>query len=247
MTFLNRLWNTIQGKRDALLDRMEDPEEQLSVFVNELNEQVQSLHRSVAGAIADEKRLKMQIEEHLAKASEWENRAVLALQEGREELAREAVIRKEECEAQALAIQKGWEGQKEATEKLKASLQAAKQRVSDAKTKYTLLLAQYKSVATKKKIQESLSVRTGDSPMLLMDRLSDKIRTIEAETEANMELAGENTDDDLEGKFVQLEKQQKGDQALDLLKAKMAERKQLGSGPPQGNRIDELKAKLDNA
>ena len=90
MSFLKRLWYTLQGKTDALLDRMENPEEQLSVFVNELNEQAQSLQRSVASAIADEKRLKMQIEDHLTKASEWEARAVLALEEGNEPLARTA-------------------------------------------------------------------------------------------------------------------------------------------------------------
>jgi len=244
MSLLKRFWYTLQGKTNALLDQMEDPEEQLSVFVNELNEQVQGLHRSVASAIADEKRLKMQIEDHLAKAAEWESRAVLALQDGNEPLAREALLKKDECEAQSLALQKGWEAQKAATEKLKASLQAAKQRVSEAKTKYTLLLAQYKSATTKKKIQETLTLGTDDSPMKLMDRLSDKIRTIEAESEANLELSGDTTGTDLDAKFVELERKKKGDQALESLKAKLGERKQLGAASTT-SRLDELKAKLD--
>lgn len=247
MNFFKRLWYILQGKTNEVLDRMEDPEQQLSVFVNELNEQVQSLHRSVASALADEKRLQMQIEDYLAKGNEWEARATLALQEGHEDLAREALVKKEECETQSLALQKGWDTQKAATEKLKASLQAAKLRVSEAKTKYTLLLAQYKSAATKKKLHESLSTVSDDSPMQLMERLSDKIRTIEAETEANLELGDGSVGSDLEAKFIELERRRKGDQALDLLKAKIAAGAPLGLAAAGSSRVDELKAKLAKA
>ena len=245
MRFFQRLSNVLHGKSNSLLDRLEIPEEQLSVFVNELNEQVQSLHRSVAGAIADEKRLKMQIEDHLGKASDWEARAILALREGQDDLAREALLKKDECETRSLALQRGWEAQREATEKLKASLQAARLRVAEAKTKYTLLLAQYKSAATKKKLHESLSAASDDSPMQLMERLSEKIRAIEAETEADLELGGANIGADLEATFVELERKKKGHQALEQLKAELADRQRLSPTVGAGNRIDELKAKLD--
>jgi len=245
MNQLQRLWHAFRGKTGAMLDDLEDPDEQLAVFVSELEEHLQDLHRSVASAVADEKRLKMQIEEHLARASDWESRAVLALQEGDETLAREALLKKEECEAGSIALQKTWEAQKDATDKLKASLHAQKLKVSEAKTKYTLLLAQYKSASTKKKIQESLSVSRSDSPMVMIERLSDKIRKIEAETEVNVELGGDGVGEDLELKFIALERRKKGDEALALLKARLAERKQL-PGPSVGiERIEELKAKLE--
>jgi phage shock protein A len=246
MNQLTRFWYALRGKTAALLDELEDPEAQLSVFVGELNEQVQSLHRSVASAIADEKRLKMQIEDLLSKGAEWESRAVLALQQGNEPLAREALLRKDDCEAQSLALQKGWEAQKSATETLKASLHSTRTRVSEAKTKYNLLLAQYRSAAAKKKISESMSVTTDDSPMLLMDRLADRIRQIEAETEVNVEMSGVAATD-LETKFVELERAQKGEAALQLLKSKLTEQRRLVDYAGGGNRIEELKAKLDKA
>jgi phage shock protein A len=243
MNQLTRFWHALRGKTAALLDDLEDPETQLAV-VDELNEQVQSLHRAVASAIADEKRLKMQIEDLLSKAGEWESRAVLALQHGNETLAREALLKKDECEAQSLALQKGWEAQKNATETLKASLHSTQTRVAEAKTKYNLLLAQYRSATAKKKVSESMSVKTDDSPMMLMDRLSDRIRQIEAETEVNLELSGVAATD-LETKFVELERAEKGEAALQLLKARLTEQRRLADQSGSASRIEELKAKLD--
>ena len=100
-SFPQRLWNIVRGKSNALLDRLEDPEEQLSVFVSELNAQVQDLQRSVAGAIADEKRLHKQIEGLRTKSAEWESRAIVALEDGNESLARAALVKQEECDGEA--------------------------------------------------------------------------------------------------------------------------------------------------
>src|SRR5262245_25465533 len=241
MNPLVRLWNALRdgmggsGNSDA----------QLAAFVSELNREVEGLHRAVAGAIADEKRLKMQIEDHLARAGEWESRAMLALQENREDLAREALLRKEECEAQSLALQQSWDTQREATEKLKASLQTARLRVSDAKTKYTLLLAQYHSAATKRKLQQTLSASNQGSPMQLMERLSERIRLIEAQTEADLALGGADPTSDLDAAFVALERRAKGDEALRALKERLGERKLLPDQTSSTARIEELKAKLD--
>jgi len=243
MNQLRRFWYALRGKTAALLDDLEDPEQQLSVFVGELDEQLQGLHRAVAGAIADEKRLKAQIEDRLARAADWESRAVLALQQSDESLAREALLKKEQCEAESLALQGSWETQKSATEQLKASLQAQKLRVAEAKTKYTLLLAQYRSATARKRIQESLSGSGEDSPMALVERLSDKIRRIEAEAEVSLEV-GDGTGDDLEAKFLALERRKKGDDALQVLKSRLEERR-LTQPHPRLERIEELKAKLD--
>lgn len=222
MGVFSRIRYVVKGKAEAVLDRMEKPEEQLAVFVNELNDQMANLQKAVARAMADEKRLKMEIEDHLAQAAEWESRAVLALESGNADLAKEALVKKEEREARAHSLQKPWKDQQAATEKLKANLQGTKERIDEAKRKYTLMVAQYKTVETAKKVNESLSAGTSNSAMAMMDRLGDKIRTMEAETEAAAELSGASTDVDLEAKFAALERGKRGDQALEALKAKLA-------------------------
>ena len=246
MNPFGRFWNILRGKTDALLDQIENPDEQLSLFVRELEREIEKLHGAVSSAIADEKRLKMEIEDNLSRASEWESRATLALQDGKDDLAREALLKKDECEARALALQQGWEKQKAATEKLKTSLQAARVRVAEAKSKYTVLLAQYRSAKTNRKLQQTLSTTGQGSAMEFVERLNDKIRTIEAQTEADQEVDGGPVTD-LDAKFMELERRAKGDEALERLKQQVGNRKPAADRPGVDEKLEALKAKLDRS
>ncbi len=217
-----RLLNVVKGKSHAVLDKMEKPEEQLVVFLEDLNNSVMKLQKGVTAAVADEKKLKLQLDQTIKTTNEWEQKAILALQNGDEDLAREALLRKETAETQAKTLHKDWIAQKEAAGKLKNNLKQAKNRVDEAKRNYTLLSAKYQSAKTNKEMTDTFSSLNEESPLHLMDELNDKILQLEAETDANMELMGDEIDGDLEEKFTQLENAHRGDKALAELKAKLA-------------------------
>ncbi len=246
MSQWTRFVNLLRGKTEAFLDSAENPETQLSRFAGELNREVEGLHRAVAAAIADEKRLRMEIEDHLVRATEWENRAVLALKDGDEALARQALIEKEQCEARSLAMQKAWESQQAATDKLKGALQTARARVNEAKSKYTLLVAQYRSAATTRKMQQTLSSAPDSAPVQMMERLADRIRLLEAQTEADAELNG-GANVDLEGRFAELERRTKADEALAQLRERIGDRRALPDHGSSVRRLEDLKAKLERS
>ena len=227
LSVVRRLWYLLRGKSQAILSKLEKPEEQLSVFIEELNDSVVKLQKSVAATVADEKKLKLQLEKMVESMNNWEQKAMLALKGGDEALAREALMRKEDTEKQAKTLHTSWRAQKEAAERLKSNLGQAKSHVEEAKRQYTLLLARYRAAQTQQKLTETLAPVSDESPMQFIEDLNDKILKIEAETEANMELIGEGVGSDLEQKFVQLEANQRGDQALLELKAKLESQKQI--------------------
>jgi phage shock protein A len=239
--FFSRLLNIFRGKTNTVLEKFENPEEQLTVFVEDLNKHMASQQKSVAAAIADEKRLKLQMEELSDKANQWERKAVLALEAGDEGLAKEALLQKEECDQHKSVTMKSWQTQKEATEKLKSSLVLSKEKVEDAKRKYNLLVARYKSAKANQQITQTLSAKADNSPLELMDKLNDRILKIESETEANIELIGDSSSSDIEAKFIQLEKRSRGDQALLQLKEKLANK---DSGSLLEDKVSSLKSKL---
>ncbi len=244
MGIFRRIVNFLRGKTNAALDRLEKPEEQLSVFVEELNESVLKLHKAVAGAVADEKKLRLQLDEGVRVAEEWERKAVMALESGDEPLAKEALLKQEDCNTRTQQLNQAWETQKKATTQLKESLSTAKHKVEDAKRQYTLLLARYRTVETKQKITQTLSSGFDHSPLQYIDKLNDKILKLEAETEANMELIGGVDPVDTENRFIALERQARGSKALDDLKAKVASRKQISGEKSSPESIQELKRKL---
>ena len=130
---LQRFADFLRGRANRVLDEIEDPREQLGLFVNDLNTRLADLRGAVARAMRDEKRLRVEIRDHLSKAADWERRAVLALEDGDETLARQALVKKEDCDERALALQKDWEAHQDVAGKLKDTLQAAKRQVEEAR------------------------------------------------------------------------------------------------------------------
>jgi hypothetical protein len=66
-----------------------------------------------------ERKLKAQTEDEIKQAKEWENRAMLAVKEGRDDLAKQALIRQQEHAERAVVFQQTWQTQAAETEKLK--------------------------------------------------------------------------------------------------------------------------------
>lgn len=222
MGLLKRVKRIVEFKASAAMGELESPDQLLDGAITELNGEVERLRRAVAGVIADEKRLKMEIDELRGKGREWESRAALALKDGREDLAREALLQKHDCDSRALSLQGKWDEQKKSAEQLKTALQRAHERVVETKRKYTVLAARHASAQTNKAVAEKLSGRGGDSSAELMERLSERIRQTEAETDAYLELGGDSMAADLDAQFADLERQRDADSALAKLKAQLA-------------------------
>src|SRR5207245_891797 len=91
-------------------------------------ERVAALEAQVAAAIADEKRLSAPVETEKKSAEDWERRAVLAVQEGRDDLAKQALLRHNEHAQGAVQLHETWVKHREETEKLKLSLRQLNDR-----------------------------------------------------------------------------------------------------------------------
>jgi len=237
---VRRLFRFIRGKGHAVLDKFEKPEEQLVVFVEELTDSMIKMQKSVAAAVADEKKLMLQLEKQLGLANDWEGKALMALKEGNENLAKQALVRKEDAENHAKILKQNWQTQVDACDQLKGNLRHAKDRLDEAKRQYTLLLARYRSAKTKQKMSETLSPVGDESPMRYIEDLNDKILKIEAETEAHLGLLRDESGDDLEQQFARLENANRGEKALLEFKSRLESQKQIG----ERDDVEDLKANL---
>src|SRR5207237_3423372 len=95
MGIFSRLAQLIKSNINDLISKSEDPEKMLNQVVLDMNNQLVEAKKQVAASIADEKRLAKQAEQELANSAEWERRAMMALRAGNEDLAKEALNRKE--------------------------------------------------------------------------------------------------------------------------------------------------------
>jgi phage shock protein A len=240
MGIFSRLGTLIKSNINDLITKAEDPEKMLSQVLLEMQQQLVEAKKAVAIAIADEKKLQKQYTSETDKAKEWERKAMVAVRAGDDNLARQALARKQEHETISAQFQQQWIAQKQAVEKLKDALRLLNNKIEEAKRKKNILIARKKRAEAQQQIANTMQGLGDTSAFDTFDRMADRIQLMEAEAEAGAELAGELSGDTLESKFLQLE--QGGgaseDDALAELKAKMGmleapksdSAKQLGAG-----------------
>jgi phage shock protein A len=221
MGIFSRLAQLIKSNLNDLISRSEDPEKMLNQVVLDMNNQLVEAKKQVAASIADEKRLAKQFEQEAANAAEWERRAMMALRAGNEELAKEALARKREHDELQNTFKEQWTKQKKAVDQLKQALRLLNDKIEEAKRKKNVLIARKKRAEAQKAIQETMSGLKDQSAFETFDRMSQKIDQIEAEAEAQADLAEEYTGDVLASQFHNLERKASADDDLVALKRKM--------------------------
>jgi phage shock protein A len=220
MGILERVATVIKSNLNALINKAEDPEKMLDQILMQMREQLAEAKREVAVTIADEKRLGAQLEAELEQVREWEQRAMLAVQKGDDELAREALRRKADHEQIAIGYKKQWDAQKASAENLKNALRALSQKIEEAARKKNLLIARQKRAEAQKHIHEVMTGLTDSSAFETFDRMEAKVDQLEAQAGAAVEISQELSGDTLEQRFRALEGSGDVDQELNALKAR---------------------------
>jgi phage shock protein A len=222
MGFFSRLGSLIKSNLNDLISKAEDPEKMLNQVLVDMKTQLVEAKKQVAVAIGDEKRLKKQWDEQVAQSKDWERKAMLAVQAGDDELAKEALTRQKEHDELALQFEQQWVSQKDAVDKLKVQLRVLNNKIEEAKRKRNILIARQKRAEAQKAIQNTMAGLSDTSAFDTFDRMAQKIDQLEAETEAHTELVGELEGDSLTQRFKALEaKKTPSDMALAELKQKM--------------------------
>ena len=135
MSIFSKISTLFRSNINDLIARAENPEKMLNQIILDMRDQLSGAKREVAAAIADERKLRAEVADEAEQARDWEKRAMLAVQEGRDDLAKQALLRQQEHGDRAAALKQTWESQASETEKLKASLKQMNDRIEEAKRK----------------------------------------------------------------------------------------------------------------
>jgi phage shock protein A len=222
MSIFSRLKTLISSNVNDMISKAEKPEKMLNQLLIEMNDQLIESKKAVALAIADEKKLERERDNQRAQAQEWERKAMLAVQAGKDDLAKEALLRKQEYDNAVAEYQKQWEAQKGSVDKLKESLRELQNKIEEAQRKKNLLIARAKRAEAQQKIQNTISSVSGNRTAFdAFDRMAAKVDQMEAQAEASRELADLSDNASLEKKFKELEK---SDSSADLMLLELKEK-----------------------
>ena len=236
MGIFQKLSTLIKSNINDLIAKAENPEKMLNQIILDMRDQLAKAKRDVAGAIADERKLGAQLDAEVKQARAWQKRAELAVREGRDDLAMQALSRQQEHTQRAGALEQTWRAQKEETEKLKASLRTLNDKIEEAKRKRNLLIAKQKRAQAQKRIHATMSGLSDQSAFDAFNRMAAKIEEEERRSLAQAEVSEALSGDSLEDEFLRLESGGEGAALDDRLLALKAQMGLLPGGAPEAPR-----------
>lgn len=209
MNFFKRLFKIGEAEANSAIDKMEDPikmtEQGIRDMKIDLDKSVEALAQVKAMAI----RSKNDTEEHVAKAKDYEQKAMLILKKAQngdletseaDRLAKEALIKKEEALKHVTRGKEETEKFDTSVSQLEKNVQEIKQNISKWENELKTLKARVKVSTATKNVNKQMAEIDSSSTISMLERMKDKVSQDEAVAEAYGELANasKSIDDELE-------------------------------------------------
>jgi phage shock protein A len=216
MKFFKRVRRVINANLHAKLDKMEDPEKMIRLMLAEMEETLIEAKSSTAEKMANRTLILAEIKEAKALKGRWERRSELAVDKGKDDLAREAILEKGRINRRLENLNeelKQLDFIITSMEEAIAKLESKRQEVRD---KQRILIQRAHHAQEKKKMVEALRAIDSSLGYRRFSELEEKIERLEAEAE----MAEFSPAASKEKEFAQLESDSEVEAELAKLKAK---------------------------
>ncbi len=215
MGIMDRLSRLLRANINDALDRAEDPEKMLDQILRDMQGNIQTAREQVANMIAQEKELEADLREAEKLSGEWQEKARRAVAAGKDDLAREALRRKQDNVANAEVYGQQVEVQTRTVEKLKTQLRQLEAKYSSTLSQRDSLIARQRRARATQKVTETMSTFSPMDPTQDLDRMERQIRSNEAKALAMTEMA----DDSFDAQFRELDYDDDVERELEALKS----------------------------
>lgn len=221
MGIFSRFSDIVNSNINALLDKAEDPEKMVRLIIQEMEDTLVEVRSSSAKTIAEKKELQRVVNRLQEEVADWQAKAELALSKEREDLARSALIERQKAADQASTVAADIGNLDEHISKLQDEVAQLQEKLADAKARQKSMLMRQQTVASRLEVKKTLDSNRINDAMYKFERYEQKIDTLEAQVEAYD--LGKKT---LKDEFAELAAQDKIDNELAALKAKVNQKSQ---------------------
>jgi phage shock protein A len=216
MAVLERVATLVRANLNDLIDRAEDPEKMIKQVILDMENQLVQVKTQVAIAMADHHLLQKKQTEHEDKAAEWMRKAELAVDKGKDDLARAALERYQNIAKLAENFAKQVADQKAQVDTLRSALDQLDEKLTEARGKSDVMLAQHRRARALERANDAQLAIAAKGPVADFERLKSRVQRSEAVSQAKSELVA----DDVERRFEAIQKDDEVGRLLDGLKAR---------------------------
>ena len=206
MSIFTRFKDIVNSNINSLLDKAEDPEKMLRLMIGEMEDTVIDLKTTTAARMAEAIRSEKKVDEAKATVDRWQARAELAIEKGKDDLAREALIEKKHA-------QEAYERALENISSLKKSVEEGKEEIRTLEDK---IKAAKDKLATLQREQARAQERR-DSSVNLNARFEEMENRINRMNAYN-DLSKKSEEKSAEEKFSEMEKNDEIEAEIERIK-----------------------------
>ncbi|WP_297960537.1 PspA/IM30 family protein [uncultured Ruminococcus sp.] len=225
MGVFQRLSDLLKSNVNDLIDRAEDPEKMVKQIIIDMQTELTKATQNYGKAKASERLAEKKYLEAQKISSDWEAKAKMALSQGDQELAKQALARKVKADEDLSNYKEMYESISAQTDAIGDQVEVLRAKLEEAKSRQAMLIARSQMADTKKNLAKAAGGFDGNSSLEKFQKMEEKIERKEAEADAFTEIAGNNlaggSGDDLRDSFEKLESDAKVDAELQRLMAEM--------------------------
>jgi phage shock protein A len=220
MGIFSRLSDIINSNLNALLDRAEDPEKLVRLIIQEMEDTLVEVRSTAVKTIAERKEILRRIDSFVADRDDWARKAELAIEKGREDLAKGALHARARAAEMVTDLERQLGLVDGAVAKTGEDIARLQAKLDEAKNREKALRARHDAAASRLKVRTQLHDSRIDDAF---ERFSAVERKLD-ELEGKVEVHDLGRSKSLAEEFAELEADDAVERELAELKARMAAR-----------------------
>jgi phage shock protein A len=183
MGIFTRFRDIISANMNAMLDGAEDPEKMIKLMIREMEDTLVEIKASCAGVMAGAKKVGRQLDQVETQETYWNDRAGLAVEKGRDDLAREALTEKRRYRQRKVRLEEELNEHQQMIEQYQDDILQLEEKLKSARDKQRMLVQRH--IHAQHKMQAQMEIRRASSTeaMLKFDELEGRIERMESEAD----------------------------------------------------------------
>jgi len=183
MGIFTRFTDIVGSNINAMLDRAEDPEKLIKMMIQEMEDTLVELKAACAGVVAERKRAKREVERLEKRVVTWQERATLAVNKGRDDLAREALLEKRRFSQAAASLENALADHDALIAQYQDDIRQLEDKLKSAREKERMLVQRHIHANRKKRAQEEMRRIDSTDAFIKFEELEHRIEHMEAEAD----------------------------------------------------------------
>ena len=206
MSIFTRFKDIVNSNINSLLDKAEDPEKMLRLMIGEMEDTVIDLKTTTAARMAEAIRSEKKVDEAKATVERWQGRAELAIEKGKDDLAREALIEKKHAQEAYERALENISSLKKSVEEGKEEIRTLEDKIKTAKDKLATLQREQARAQERRDSSVNLNAR--------FEEMENRINRMNAYND----LSKKSEEKSAEEKFSEMEKNEEIEMEIERIK-----------------------------